>query len=106
MANNQLVLSTDKIKSKIHTLRNVQVMLDVDLAAVKGTGIGGIITEEDIKNSVQVKKQASAPKSAFKKTKKYDFYGYVDHVPLKGIRKISKTERRTYRKSAGNMRSL
>jgi len=32
MANNQLVLSTDKIKSKIHTLRNVQVMLDVDLA--------------------------------------------------------------------------
>ncbi|MDO8656264.1 MAG: ORF6N domain-containing protein [Nanoarchaeota archaeon] len=32
MANNQLVLSTDKIKSKIYTLRNVQVMLDVDLA--------------------------------------------------------------------------
>ena len=24
-----------------------------------------------------------------KKVKKYDFYGYVDHVPLKGIRKIT-----------------
>ena len=27
--------------------------------------------------------------SIVKKTKKYDFYGYVDHVPLKGIRKIT-----------------
>ena len=70
-------------------VRKLAKMLDVDLSAVKGTGPNGIITEEDIKNSVQVKKQAAAPKSAFKKTKKYDFYGYVDHVPLKGIRKIT-----------------
>ena len=70
-------------------VRKFAKMLDVDLAAVRGSGPGGIITEEDIKNSVQVKKQAATPKSAFKKTKKYDFYGYVDHVPLKGIRKIT-----------------
>ena len=70
-------------------VRKLAKMLDVDLLAVKGTGPNGIITEEDIKNSVQVKKQSAAPKSAFKKTKKYDFYGYVDHVPLKGIRKIT-----------------
>lgn len=70
-------------------VRKLAKMLDVDLAAVKGTGIGGIITEEDIKNSVQVKKQVAAAKPAFKKTKKYDFYGYVEHVPLKGIRKIT-----------------
>src|SRR3989344_995335 len=70
-------------------VRKLAKMLDVDLSAVKGTGPNGIITEEDIKNSVQVKKQSAAPKSAFKKTKKYDFYGYVDHVPLKGIRKIT-----------------
>ena len=29
---NQLLLNTDKIKSMIYTIRNVQVMLDRDLA--------------------------------------------------------------------------
>ncbi len=29
---NQLLLDTDKIKSMIYTIRNVQVMLDSDLA--------------------------------------------------------------------------
>ena len=32
MEENQLVLSTDNIKSKIYTIRNVQVMIDRDLA--------------------------------------------------------------------------
>ena len=32
MANNPLVLSTDNIKSKIHTIRGLQVLLDTDLA--------------------------------------------------------------------------
>ncbi len=32
MANNLLVLSTEKIKSRIYTLRDMQVMLDADLA--------------------------------------------------------------------------
>ena len=73
-------------------VRKLAKMLDVDLSTVKGTGPNGIITEEDIKNSVQVKKAdatKTSSKPAFKKTKKYDFYGYVDHVPLKGIRKIT-----------------
>ncbi len=70
-------------------VRKLAKMLDVDLATIKGTGPNGIITEEDVKNSIQIKKQAVAAKPAFKKTKKYDFYGYVDHVPLKGIRKIT-----------------
>jgi pyruvate dehydrogenase E2 component (dihydrolipoamide acetyltransferase) len=68
-------------------VRKLAKMLDVDLASLKGTGPDGRVTEEDVKNSVQVKKAAT--KLAFKKTKKYDFYGYVDHVPLKGIRKIT-----------------
>ncbi|MBS3122271.1 ORF6N domain-containing protein [Candidatus Woesearchaeota archaeon] len=32
MANNTLILSTDRIKSRIYTLRGMQVMLDRDLA--------------------------------------------------------------------------
>ena len=36
MEENLLVLSTDKIKSKIYTIRNMQVMLDKDLAELYG----------------------------------------------------------------------
>ncbi|MDO8554668.1 MAG: ORF6N domain-containing protein, partial [Candidatus Micrarchaeota archaeon] len=36
MINNPLVLSTDKIKSRIYTIRDVQIMLDVDLAELYG----------------------------------------------------------------------
>tara|TARA_Y100000310_G_scaffold342811_1_gene447568 strand:+ start:1021 stop:2244 length:1224 start_codon:yes stop_codon:yes gene_type:complete len=68
-------------------VRKFAKMLDVDLSAVKGSGPDGRITEEDIKKVVPGAKEEKKP--AFKKTKKYDFYGYVDHVPLKGIRKIT-----------------
>ena len=78
----------EKIKAA-PIVRKFAKMLGVDLAIVKGTGPDGRITEEDVKNSVQIKKPAAATKTGFKKTKKYDFYGYVDHVPLKGIRKIT-----------------
>jgi pyruvate dehydrogenase E2 component (dihydrolipoamide acetyltransferase) len=70
-------------------VRKLAKMLNVDLYSIKGTGLEGRITEDDVKNSIDLKKTSSAPKPAFKKIKKYDFYGYVDHVPLKGIRKIT-----------------
>src|SRR3989338_5607541 len=75
-------------------VRKLANVLNVDLTAIKGTGPNGIITENDVKNAVSGKKSESKPESAsekmgFKKTKKYDFYGYVDHVTIKGIRKIT-----------------
>ena len=76
-------------------VRKLASVLNIDLIAIKGTGPDGIITENDVKNAVSGKKAESKPESApsekstFKKTKKYDFYGYVDHVPIKGIRKIT-----------------
>jgi len=69
-------------------VRKFAKMLDVDLNTVKGTGPDGRITEDDVKNSVSGSKPVDK-KPAFKKTKKYDFYGYVERVPLKGIRKIT-----------------
>jgi len=69
-------------------IRKLAKMLDIDLATIEGTGPDGIITEDDVKKSIQIKKAVPA-KPAFRKTKKYDFYGYVDHIPLKGIRKIT-----------------
>ena len=81
-----VVESKEEKVSAAPLVRKLAKMLDVNLSAIKGTGPGGRIIEEDVKNSVQIKKTA-AP--GFKKTKKYDFFGYVDHVPLKGIKKIT-----------------
>lgn len=69
-------------------IRKLAKMMGVDLTTITGTGPGGRIIEQDVKNAVQIKKPATV-KPAFKKTKKYDFFGYVDHVPLKGIKKIT-----------------
>ena len=73
-------------------VRKFAKMLDVDLSVVKGTGPGERITEQDVKTAAQIKKPEqikTIAKSTFKKTKKYDLFGYIDHVPLKGIRKIT-----------------
>ena len=51
----------------------------IDLSTIKGTGNKGIITVKDIESS------SKKPKV----TKKYDMFGYVDRIPLKGIRKIT-----------------
>jgi len=58
----------------------------IDLSAIKGSGPGGIITESDLK---LVKQPEIKPgiQPEIKVTKKYDFYGYVERVPLKGVRK-------------------
>ena len=71
-------------------VRKFAKQLDVDLAKVAGTGPDGIITEEDVKNAAGlVKKAAAGEKTAAKVTKKYDIFGYVDRVPLKGIKRIT-----------------
>ena len=71
-------------------VRKFARQLDVDLAKVAGTGPNGIITEEDVKNAAGLAKKAAAgEKTAAKVTKKYDIFGYVDRIPLKGIRKIT-----------------
>ena len=47
---------------------------------VRGTGPNGIVTVKDVKAST---------KTTAKVSKKYDLFGYVERVPLKGIRKIT-----------------
>lgn len=65
--------------------------LGIDLTNVKGTGAEGRITEEDIRKFAQehgLKKiQEKIPQIEVKIQKKYDMYGYIERVPLKGTRK-------------------
>src|SRR3989338_8701966 len=55
----------------------------IDLAKVKGSGPQGRILEKDLEQSPIKEEKASAPRIV----RKYDFYGYVDRLPLKGGRK-------------------
>ncbi|MBI2650770.1 2-oxo acid dehydrogenase subunit E2 [Candidatus Woesearchaeota archaeon] len=68
-------------------VRNLAKQLNVDLNKIKGTGSDGRITIEDVQKASGGVKKEEAP-SGIKITRKYDFFGYVDRVPLHGIKKI------------------
>lgn len=85
-------------------VRQLAKELGLDLATVTGSGPEGRILESDVRQaaaaagSVAVSKSPpseTTPKEAAvselkptaRKVKKYDFFGYIDHVPFKGLRK-------------------
>jgi pyruvate dehydrogenase E2 component (dihydrolipoamide acetyltransferase) len=74
-------------------VRNLAKKLGVDIETVKGTGPEGRVTDDDVISAAKIS-QAGAPSTyittpAAKKVRKYDFYGFVDRQPLKGIRKVT-----------------
>jgi pyruvate dehydrogenase E2 component (dihydrolipoyllysine-residue acetyltransferase) len=62
----------------------------VDLKTIKGTGPLGRITEEDVRAAQAA---AAAPKQqkkpAFKIKEKFDFYGELERIPLRGVRRAT-----------------
>lgn len=79
---------TQQVRSQVQAtpaVRNLAKQLKVDLANINGTGLEGRITIEDVQKSGGAKKEAAG----IKVTRKYDFFGYVDRVPLHGIKKIT-----------------
>ncbi|MBI2143014.1 2-oxo acid dehydrogenase subunit E2 [Candidatus Woesearchaeota archaeon] len=80
-------------------VRRLAAELKVNLAALKGSGPGGRISEDDVKRAAGV---SSAPTAAASKselqssssqqikvTKKYDMWGYVRREQFKGVRKAT-----------------
>jgi pyruvate dehydrogenase E2 component (dihydrolipoamide acetyltransferase) len=63
--------------------------LGVDINKVKGTGPEGRVLEKDLRQAAEVKEKPveARPVEAPKKVKKYDLYGYVDRIPLRGVRR-------------------
>jgi pyruvate dehydrogenase E2 component (dihydrolipoamide acetyltransferase) len=63
--------------------------LGVDINKVKGTGPEGRALEKDVRQAVEVKEKPVEvkPVEAPKKVRKYDLYGYVDRIPLRGVRR-------------------
>jgi pyruvate dehydrogenase E2 component (dihydrolipoamide acetyltransferase) len=67
-------------------VRKLAQDLGLDLKTVPGTGPQGRITEDDVRAA---KDRATAPKPGPKIKSKYDFYGTLERIPLRGIRRVT-----------------
>jgi pyruvate dehydrogenase E2 component (dihydrolipoamide acetyltransferase) len=65
-------------------VRKLAKELGVDLRVVAGSGPQGRITEEDVRKAEAPGTPAQPP---IKASRKYDLYGYIERVPLRGMRK-------------------
>jgi len=70
-------------------VRRLAQKLGVDIMKIKGTGENGIILEDDVINASRKITEISKVeiKERPKVKKKYDMWGYLERVQLKGIRK-------------------
>ncbi len=73
------VLATPKVRA-------LAKELGIGLGDVRGTGPGGRVTEDDVRAG----RPAPAAKTPVLKVKaKYDFYGNLDRIPLRGVRRAT-----------------
>ena len=68
-------------------VRGLAKELGVDINKVKGTGPEGRVLEKDVRQFVEGKVMPVEPEKKITKVKKYDLYGYVDRIPLRGVRR-------------------
>jgi pyruvate dehydrogenase E2 component (dihydrolipoamide acetyltransferase) len=77
------ILATPKV-------RKLALELHVNLKTVHGRGREGRITEEDVKKASEKKPEKRVAKPpALKMKTKYDFYGFIDRIPLRGVRRAT-----------------
>ncbi len=76
------VLATPKV-------RKLALELGIDIKTVHGTGPQGRITEGDVRKVSEKKPQEAARPPAPKIKAKYDFFGYIDRIPLRGVRRAT-----------------
>ena len=63
-------------------VRKLAKEMGIDVSKVKATGAHGQVTERDLKGG-----DVSSVNKSVKHIRKYDVYGYVERIPLKGVRK-------------------
>ena len=85
------ISKTEKHEQKIQATPGVRRLardLHVDLTKVVGSGAEGRVTEQDVRNSAE-KKGVTEEQPAVTISKKYDFFGFIERIPLKGVRKAT-----------------
>lgn len=78
----QEILATPKV-------RKLALDLGVDIKTVRGTGPQGRITEDDVKRVPEKKLEKAGKPPVLKMKAKYDFYGFIDRIPLRGVRRAT-----------------
>jgi len=73
------VLATPAVRKLAHDL-------GIDLAVVAGTGSGGRVTEEDVRAAGE---KPAEKKVEIKVKAKYDLYGALERIPLRGVRRTT-----------------
>ena len=61
--------------------------LGVDINKVQGTGSEGRVLEKDVRQFADARGKPPEPEKKVTKVKKYDLYGFVDRIPLRGVRR-------------------
>ena len=62
--------------------------MGIDLTLVQGTGAGSRITEDDVREAKE-RAAAAEKKPEFRIKPKFDFYGALKYVPLRGVRRAT-----------------
>ncbi|MGZ3538493.1 MAG: dihydrolipoamide acetyltransferase family protein [Thermodesulfobacteriota bacterium] len=61
--------------------------LGVDINKVQGTGPEGRVLEKDLRQAAEAKAKPAEEVKEIKKARKYDLYGSVERIPLRGVRR-------------------
>jgi pyruvate dehydrogenase E2 component (dihydrolipoamide acetyltransferase) len=61
--------------------------LGVDINKVQGTGAEGRVLEKDVRQFAEGKAKPAEEAKEVKRVRKYDLYGYVERIPLRGVRR-------------------
>ena len=68
-------------------VRGLAKELGVDINKVQGTGPEGRVLEKDVRQFAVGKEKPVEEATKPTKVKKYDFYGYIERIPLRGVRR-------------------
>lgn len=61
--------------------------LGIDINKVQGTGGEGRVLEKDVRQAAEAKAKPAEEVKEIKKVRKYDLYGSVERIPLRGVRR-------------------
>jgi pyruvate dehydrogenase E2 component (dihydrolipoamide acetyltransferase) len=76
------ILATPKV-------RRLALESGVDIKTLQGSGPGGRVTEQDVQAAAAGTAPSAEKKQAIKIKSKYDFYGTLERIPLRGVRRAT-----------------